>query len=244
LLKVDILNILGLSMVLVGALWPLLTSKRGRVIVFVGAAAALALLAPVIRSAGWLSAWPDWLEMYVRSFRGRSSFALFPWPAFALMGAVVGGWLAAATSVEDERRVTRRIGLVGLALALVGCGASLPPPFFDPRAYWTEAPAYFLIRLGLLMGSVPVAFAWNQQRPDRRSPLREMGYASLFVYWIHVEMAYGRPANPIKGELSFLEATVGYLLLVCVLWALVRLKAHLTSGSARLRPRAAAAVGD
>jgi uncharacterized membrane protein len=202
------------------------------------------LAAPVIRAAEWLNGWPDWLEMYVRSIRGRSSFSFFPWPAFALVGAAVGGWLADATRAEDEREMTKRVGLAGLVLLLTGCAVSLPPPFFDPGAYWTEAPAYFLIRLGVLLAAVPIAFTWNERRQDGWSPLREMGYASLFVYWIHVEMAYGVPANPIKGQLSFLEATVGYFLLLCILWALVRLKAHLTSGSAPLRPRHAAAVGD
>ena len=104
---------------------------------------------------------------------------------------------------------------------------SLPPPFFDPRAYWTEAPAYLPDpHWDCLMAAIPVAFAWNQWRPGAWSPLREMGYASLFVYWIHVEMAYGRPANAIKDQLSFVEATIGYAILVCVLWGLVRLKAH------------------
>ena len=181
LLKVDILNILGLSMVLVGALWPLAGSRKGRAVLFVGMAAAFAVLAPAIRSAGWLGTLPDSLKMYVRSFRGRSSFSLFPWPAFALVGAVVGASLSTAASADDERAMTRRVGAVGLALVLAGCAVSLPPPFFDPRAYWTEAPAYFLIRVGLLMAAIPVAFVWNQRRPDAWSPLREMGFASLFI---------------------------------------------------------------
>src|SRR5688572_4954277 len=228
LLKVDILNILGLSMVLVGALWPV-ASKRGRLIVLLGAAVVLVLMAPVIRSAGWLSVLPDWLEMYVRSFHGRSSFSLFPWPAFALVGAVVGTWLSSTTTADQERVATKRIGLIGLALVLAAAVMSFPALFFDPQTYSREAPAYFLLRLGLLMAAIPVAFAWNQWRPEGWSPLREMGYASLFVYWIHVEMAYGRPANAIKGDLSFVEATVGYALLVVVLWSLVRLKAHFTA---------------
>jgi uncharacterized membrane protein len=237
LLKVDILNILGLSMVLVGALWPLARSRRGRAVVFVGMAATVAMLAPAIRSAGWVGALPDWLEMYVRSFRGRSSFSLFPWPAFALVGAVVGASLSRAAAPDDERTMTRQIGAVGVALVLAGCAVSLPPPFFDPGAYWTEAPAYFLIRMGLLMAAIPVAFAWNEWRPDAWSPVREMGFASLFVYWIHVEMAYGRPANAIKGELSFVQATIGYAILVCILWGLVRLKAHLGAPALALTAR-------
>jgi uncharacterized membrane protein len=243
LLKVDILNILGLSMVLVGALWPV-ASKRSRLMVLLGSAAALVLLAPLVRSANWLGAWPDWLEMYARSFRGRTSFSLFPWPAFTLVGAVVGSWLSSVTTADQEWAVTRRIGLIGLALVLTAAAMSFPAPFLDPQTYTREAPAYFLVRLGLLMAAIPAGFAWNRWRSEGWSPLRELGYSSLFVYWIHVEMAYGVPANPIKGQLSFVEATVGYLLLVCILWALVRLKAHFTSGSAPLRPHQTAAVGN
>ena len=168
LLKVDILNILGLSMVLVGALWPLARSRKARAVVLLGTAAAFAILAPAVRSAGWLGVLPDWLEMYVRSFRGRTSFSLFPWPAFALVGAVGGCVALEAASAARGTRDDEADRWSGWRWSLAGCAVSLPPPLFDPRAYWTEAPTYFLIRVGLLMAAVPVAFAVEPVVAGRR----------------------------------------------------------------------------
>ena len=53
--------------------------------------------------------------------------------------------------------------------------------------------------------------------------------ASLFVYWIHVEMAYGRPSQAIHRGLSFGEAAAATLVLMVGLYGLVRLKAAVAS---------------
>ena len=59
------------------------------------------------------------------------------------------------------------------------------------------------------------------------SPLEEFGRASLFVYWIHVEMVYGFFSRPIRRSLSLEVALVAYVLFTVFLLALVRLKSWL-----------------
>jgi uncharacterized membrane protein len=222
--KVDILNILGLSIVLAGALWACGGSKAGRARWLGGVAAMLVLAAPALRGAVWLAPLPDWLEMYVRSFPGRTSFSLFPWPAFLLAGVVVGDWLADAADSEAERRLVVRIGWVGGGLVAAGCAIALVlTGGWD--ASFTTAPHFFLLRLGILMLAVPAARAWVSAWPTTWSPIREFGVASLFVYWIHVEMAYGRPASTLARSLSFTQASWGYVGLCVLLYGLVRLKA-------------------
>ena len=51
-----------------------------------------------------------------------------------------------------------------------------------------------------------------------------MGRASLFVYWIHVEMVYGFFSRPIRRSLSLEGAMVAYVLFTVFLLGLVRLK--------------------
>ena len=65
--------------------------------------------------------------------------------------------------------------------------------------------------------------------------MREFGLASLFVYWVHVEMAYGRPARALQRELSFWEAAVATLALMALLYGLVRLKAAIAAGWPRAK---------
>jgi len=224
LLKVDILNVLGLSMVLGGMLWARGGSTRKRATWLGGVAAALVLAAPLARAAAWPEPLPDWLEMYVRSFPGRTSFSLLPWPAFLLAGAIVGDWLAEAGDSEGERRVAVRIGWVGGGLIATGCALAIAIAG-GWGASFTTAPHFFLVRLGILMVAVPAARAWVSAWPTARSPVREFGLASLFVYWIHVEMAYGRPASRLAGSLTFTQASWGYLGLCVLLYGLVRVKA-------------------
>ena len=64
------------------------------------------------------------------------------------------------------------------------------------------------------------------------SPLEEFGRASLFVYWIHVEMVYGFFSRPIRRALSLEGALAAYVLFTVFLLGLVRLKNWLTDGRA------------
>jgi hypothetical protein len=51
-----------------------------------------------------------------------------------------------------------------------------------------------------------------------------LGRSSLFVYWIHVEMAYGGLAKPIKRALPLEVSLVATIALLAVLYAIVKWK--------------------
>ena len=54
LLKVDILNVMGLAMVLAGAVWALVPDRRARALCLLAAAVPIVLLAPPLTGAAWL----------------------------------------------------------------------------------------------------------------------------------------------------------------------------------------------
>ena len=223
LLKVDILNVMGLSLVGCGALWSLAGGRRSRLLVLTAAAVAVAMATPIVRSTPLLAPLPDPLEWYLRPPAEGATFTLFPWSAFLLAGAALGVVLDAARTAAQERRVNVVLACAGPAIALAGYTASFLPPIYAVTSFWTSSPTFFFLRLGVLITALPVAYAWTSVRRGR-SRLQEFGVASLFVYWIHVEMAYGVISLPLHKRLPFEGAFAGFILLTIVLFGLVKLR--------------------
>jgi uncharacterized membrane protein len=236
LLKVDILNILGLSMLAAALLWGLARTRPARVALFVAAAVAVAAVAPAVRASATIAGWPDPLEWYFHPWPGRSSFTLSPWPAFLFAGVAVGEWLEGVRTAPEERRATWRLGAIGAALVAGGYAATFFPPVYDDGALWTISPTFVGARLGILMMALPVAAAlaawWRGP-----SVIEEFGVASLFVYWIHVEMVYGIVSLPLHRQLTLPQAGVAYVLLCLLLFGCVRLKKRILGRSKDLQLR-------
>jgi hypothetical protein len=51
-------------------------------------------------------------------------------------------------------------------------------------------------------------------------PFVQMGQASLFVYWVHVELAYGFLSQPLHNALPLGGAFVAFGLLTIFMWLL------------------------
>jgi hypothetical protein len=117
---------------------------------------------------------------------------------------------------------------MGLGLAAGAYWASFQPPIFPGTSFWTSSPAFFFLRLGILVAAVPAAYGitlvW------RGAVLEEFGRASLFVYWIHVEMVYGVLSMPIHRRLPLVWSLIAFALFSAALFGLVRLKGRWTAG--------------
>jgi len=216
--RVDILNVMGPSIVAGVGLWLLGRSAGSRVALFIAATIALVVATPAIRHAEFLAALPNALEAYLRPVPGLSNFTFFPWAAFVSGGAVIGVLLDSAREQTIDRRTNLAFIAAGIGLAGVAYAASFLPPL-DPRSrFWTTSVSFFLLRIGLMVAAVGVAWLW-EQRPGagkRWSPLQVLGTSSLFVYWVHVELVYGLVSNPLHGAFS-LPAAWAALVLFCLL---------------------------
>lgn len=231
LLKVDILNVMGVSM-MVGAIGlALARTGTARLLLFTALTASCAMLTPLIRETPLLSGLPDPLEAYLRPLRGLTTFTLFPWAGFFFGGCLVGMALdgAARLSLGVGRwklGVEQRwLALAGAAIAVVGYLSSYLPPLFPGANFWTSSPTFFFLRLGVLVLSVPVAFAVTQWW--RGAHLQEFGRASLFVYWVHVELVYGVLTTPIHRRLPLTVAFLAFAAFTVAMFGLVRLKTAL-----------------
>jgi uncharacterized membrane protein len=214
LLKVDILNVMGPSIVLAATLWGLFRTARARIIAFAVATVAIVWVTPIIRNADGLAVLSDWLEGYLRPIPNLTNFTLFPWMAFLTSGALVGVILDAARSPEADRRVNVGFGLAGLAIAFAAYKASFLPALWVRSSFWTTSFSFFFIRLGLIIAALGLAWLW-EQRPTagrRWSPLRLLGRSSLFIYWIHVELVYGLISQRLHGAFPLRGAWIGLVL--------------------------------
>jgi uncharacterized membrane protein len=221
-LKVDILNIMGPSIILAATLWGIFRTAHARIIAFAVATAAIVWTTPIIRRADSLSALSDSLEAYLRPIPNLTNFTFFPWMAFVTAGAIVGVILDAARSLETDRRVNLGFAVGGLVAAFAAYKASFMPPLWVPSSFWTTSASFFFIRLGLMTAALGLCYLW-EQRPSLRlrsgqaagrcwSPLQLLGRSSLFVYWVHVELVYGLISHPLHGAFSLRGAWIGLVL--------------------------------
>ena len=229
LLKVDILNIMGPAIAAAALTGRLARKWVVQFVLFAAAAAGVSLLTPLIREMPAIALLPDPIEWYFRPTPGRTNFTLFPWTGFVFAGAAVGVVLARRAA---DRRLQLMLAVIGLSVVWIAHELSLRPSPYQRSEYWTSSPSFFLLRVGLLVLLLPIGYAWVtapwRNKLSNWRPLEDFGRASLFVYWVHVEMVYGFFSRPLRRALTLESALVAYVLFTVFLLALVRLKSWLT----------------
>jgi uncharacterized membrane protein len=243
-LKVDILNVMGLSMVVAAMLWSVSASRAIRLVAFVIATTAITMVTPIVREVPWLAPLPDPIEAYIRPIAGRTAFTIFPWSGFLFAGVIVGELVAAARTQIDEIRLQVGLACAGVAGGALGYWASFQPSIYPVSNFWTSSPTFFFIKLGIVTAMVPFARAVDlfhdlvQTRLGRTPGVvtTALGKSSLFVYWIHVEMVYGLLGRPLRRSLP-LEASLTATFVLClILYGIVLWKNRALEG--RELPRA------
>ena len=164
---------------------------------------------------------PAPLRAYIVPVPDFSNFVFLPWIGFVFAGALVGVLIDATRTPSEERSVNLAFAIGGVALAFAAHRASFLPSLFPQSSYWTTSASFFLLRLGILVAAVGGAWLWEQRRggAEKRSPLRQLGRTSLFIYWIHVEMVYGLISLPLHRSLSWLQAWLSFALFMVFMLA-------------------------
>jgi hypothetical protein len=114
------------------------------------------------------------------------------------------------------------IGLTGMVTA-VGAHtfSNIGISLYSKSDFWLDSPLLVLIKLGVILMAVPFAFIWHRQVSAQGwSWIRQFGVTSLLVYWVHIELVYGRWLGSWKESLSVeqtLLAAAGIILLMLLL---------------------------
>jgi uncharacterized membrane protein len=222
LFRVDILNCIGLAMLLCAAL--ALPSKKDALAWRAGAVTLVVVfVSPLI---GHLP-WPKWAPWQVYSYISDQRswfFPLFPWLAYAFAGLFAGTLWGRARSTASARVVMLGTLLVGLLL-IAGSWLYMgrpSPKFFAFGAQWRNAPAYTLTHIGWIC--VLAGLLWLAQplaNAAHFGPLRQLGRTSLLMYWVHVDLVYGHLTGDLalnlKGQLTLGQAGVGLVVLTALM---------------------------
>ncbi len=234
LLRVDVLNILGLSMVLMGVLcWmtgagPVASARLRTLVASLFVAALVAVATPPLWTTHRPKFLPWPLESYINGVHIFDKpqpwlFPLFPWSAFAFAGLAVGFFLFSEIAKRKEALAFVLLGGTGILAGLLAW-------FFDSSRirwyavydYWHSNPNFFLMRCGILFVFLLLVYAWCRWGLAQRgfSPIIQLGNTSLMVYWVHIEFVYGRFSILPKGQCSALKATLGLLTIFLAMLAL------------------------
>jgi uncharacterized membrane protein len=187
LLRVDVLNLMGFSIGLLSLLAFLTTAQRARWGVILGA--AIAFSSPLISMIDW--SWlPERIAAYIKP--STADFGFFPWAAFVAFGLGIGSILR-MTKAEDMNRLMQWIALAGFAVFFGGQYCSNFSASLYPKSeFWLDSPWMVLMKLGPTLLLITVAYLWNEYGGKGWSLARQFGVTSLLVYWVHVELVYGR----------------------------------------------------
>ena len=239
LLKVDILNVMGPSIVGAAYLWGVFERRFAKWLALAAATVGFAMLTPLVRTTPLLAFLPDPVEWYLRPVAGRTNFTLFPWAGFVFAGAGVGLLVDGAIESVTERTLMVRLAIGGVLVAAAGYGASFLPPIYAVTSFWTSSPTFFFLRCGIMTTLIPFAYLWGQRPRLITSwrPLEVFGVSSLFVYWIHVEMVYGWLTAGLHKRLPFAASCLAFALFTVAMFGLVLLKNRVM---ARVQPKPAA----
>jgi hypothetical protein len=190
LLKVDVLNILGVSIIFMALFWRLMSmggspeedTGQGRVSLpivgsvanwrsrLIGVSLLIAAIVAVATPPLWTTHRPHFLpwmlESYINGVHNFGAptpwiFSIFPWCGFAFVGLAFGLFLFSDFAKRKEGLALSAVGAIGA----VACALSLWWDYSSVRIYavydyWHSSPNFFLMRSGILLLLTLAIFAW------------------------------------------------------------------------------------
>jgi uncharacterized membrane protein len=225
LLRVDILNTIGLSIVFMGIVCWLARTPVSCMALALLLTAATAMATPPLYTT-WRPSWLPWyVESYVNGVHTFDRpqawlFPVFPWTAFSFAGLALGFVLFGDWASRNQAKAVALLGALGVALFyLAGWLDARAWQLFAVYDYWHTSPNFFLARVSVLLILFPVSYVWclwvATQIPF--SPLIQLGQTSLLVYWVHIEFVYGRFSILRKEQQSIPMATLGFVIITAAM---------------------------
>lgn len=222
LLKVDILNCMALAIITMACLACLRTPQRVHAGVIAGLIIACAspLVAMIPQEV-----LPGVARMYLAP--DANYFAYFPWAAFLAFGISAGSILK-LVKPDHMHRLMQWSAILGFGLVVSAqYFSNIPYSLYPAVDFWINSPGLILIKLGVIMVVLAVTFLWTHHGAgDGWSWVRQLGTTSLLVYWVHIELVYGRWLGFWKESLTIAQCVLGAVALILLMIGLSYLRTN------------------
>jgi uncharacterized membrane protein len=235
LFRVDILNTIGVSMMLMGGLcrfvlafWYAPSYRLRLATASAAVAMVIALFTPLIWTS-WRTNWLPWpIQSYLNGVHNLGEpqawlFPVFPWTGFAFAGLAAGFVLQSDWALLHQARTFGIAGLAGIAMIMVARWLDMQSrQLYSVYDFWHTSPNFFLLRVGLLLIILSASNAWCRWGPGDWgfSPLIQIGQTSLLVYWVHIEFVYGRFSILPRHAETIRGASLGLVTIFLMMLAL------------------------
>lgn len=217
LFRVDILNCMGFAMAMLSVMALFRTAQRVRFCAAAGLVIAAA--SPLVSRLDW-SGVPALVKHYIAP--DYAYFSFFPWAAFLAFGMSAGSLIRILKS-EYMDRAMQWAALAGCAL-IVGARyfSELPYSLYSNSDFWLNSPAQVLIKTGVILLLLALAFLWTHLDTGENSWswVRQFGTTSLLVYWVHIELVYGRWLFFLKEKLDVTQTIVAAVIVILLMLGL------------------------
>lgn len=258
LFRVDILNAMGLATLMFVPMAVFSTFERIKLCAILGV--VIAVLSPLVSAMD-----PNAMPWLLRAYFAPSfaNFGFFPWAAFVAFGMSAGSLLR--TVRREHLGVAMQWSmLLGILLVVGGQYVSnMPYSLYSKVDFWLDSPGLVTIKLGVLLAILSCAYLWVNlsagligafqpggllANATHWSMFRLLGRASLVVYWVHIELVYGRWFGFWKEQLNTMQVVLfaSALIVAMVALAWVRINWRQVAGwfAPSLAPQPDPASGD
>jgi uncharacterized membrane protein len=159
-------------------------------------------------------------------------FPLFPWAAYTFAGTAFGlHWGRQARDALLGRMLLLGLGALLIALSTRESG-TLAHLVIDPWP-WLTQPLRVMQRVAWVLALAGACAACTAWLPAIVAPLDTLGRASLLVYWLHLEFAFGAASSAFAKSLGITPWAIGSAGLVVAMWLVAQIRIGLRPG----RPR-------
>ena len=222
LFRVDVLNSMALAVGVLSLFALVRNVTRIRLAASVGLLIAAA--SPFVSQAGLGNA-PQILKDYL--LPSYQIFGFFPWASFVAFG-ISAGSLLRITPQESLDRTMQWGALLGTALICGGWFASNSSLSLYPSSeFWLNSPSLILIKTGVILWLGAFSFLWNKGTAAQGwSWVRQFGTTSLLVYWVHIELVYGRWTFYLRENLGIAECALVSLIVILLMLGLSVLRTN------------------
>lgn len=191
--QVDILQCIAVSLLVLQVFLLLLRNERRLYYFLICITAGIVIISPFVWEVDFLPILSAPFAAYMNGLHS-SLFPLFPWSAFLFAGAITGYfYLGAVQGRGTGLRMMQRLISVALVVIILSYLADpVASRLYGTYAYWKASPAFFLLRLGLVMCLCAGMFFYEHYRQvSPRSAITLVGRESLIVYVLHLLLIYG-----------------------------------------------------